>query len=299
VAAFTALYLAWGSTYLAIRIVVETLPPFLMAALRFVIAGGLLLLFLRWRGQPWPTRQQWRTGALVGTLLLFGGNGLVSWSEQSVASGLTALILATTPLWFVVLEWLPPWHKRPTPSTVAGLILGFLGVIILISRPDSNPANGPEWSWTGIGVLLSACVFWSTGSLFQRRAGWSASPAMNAAVQMLCGAASLTLAGSLTGEWSRLQLAAFSPKALAALAYLVVFGSWVGFGAYVWLLKHTTPTRLATYAYVNPVIAVLLGWLVLNEPVTLRILWAGLCILTSVLIVQWPRPKSKSSPQKK
>ncbi len=298
-AAFTALYLAWGSTYLAIRIVVETLPPFLMAALRFVIAGGLLLLFLRWRGQPWPTRQQWRTGALVGTLLLFGGNGLVSWSEQSVASGLTALILATTPRWFVVLEGLPPWHKRPTPSTVAGLILGFLGVIILISRPDSNPANGPEWSWTGIGVLLSACVFWSTGSLFQRRAGWSASPAMNAAVQMLCGAASLTLAGSLTGEWSRLQLAAFSPKALAALAYLVVFGSWVGFGAYVWLLKHTTPTRLATYAYVNPVIAVLLGWLVLNEPVTLRILWAGLCILTSVLIVQWPRPKSKSSPQKK
>jgi drug/metabolite transporter (DMT)-like permease len=296
VAAFAALYVAWGSTYLAIRIVVEHLPPFLMAALRFVIAGGLLLLFLRWRGEPWPTRQQWRTGALVGTLLLFGGNGLVSWSEQSVASGLTALILATTPLWFVVLEWLPPWHKRPAPSTVAGLILGFLGVIILVSRPASNPANGPEWSWAGIAVLLSACVFWSTGSLLQRRAGWSASPAMNAAVQMLCGAASLTIAGTLTGEWNRLHLADFSSKALTALAYLVVFGSWIGFGAYVWLLKHTTPTRLATYAYVNPVIAVLLGWLILKEPITIRILWAGLCILASVLIVQWPRPKPKSIP---
>jgi len=288
VTAFVALYLVWGSTYLAIRIVVETLPPFLMAALRFIIAGGLLLGFLRLRGEPWPTRDQWRTAALVGSLLLFGGNGLVSWAEQSVASGLASLVLATTPLWFVVLEWLPPWRKRPALSTLLGLALGFGGVSCLVSAGPTTEAT-PEWSWAGVFVLLTACVLWASGSLVQRRAGWAASPGMTAAAQMICGAGTLLIAGTLTGEWSRLDPAAVSPRSVAALAYLIVFGSWVGFGAYIWLLKHTTPTRLATYAYVNPVIAVILGWLVLDEPITTRVIWAGALILTSVIIVQWPK----------
>lgn len=289
VTAFAALYLVWGSTYLAIRIIVETLPPFLMAALRFIIAGGLLLGFLRLRGEPWPNREQWRTAALVGTLLLFGGNGLVSWAEQTVASGLASLILATTPLWFVAMEWLPPWRKTPATSTILGLLLGFSGICFLVSAHPSESAATPEWSWAGILALLTACVSWTSGSLVQRRAGWAASPGMNAAAQMICGAGSLLIAGTLTGEWSRLEPAAVSARSVAALVYLIVFGSWVGFGAYIWLLKHTTPTRLATYAYVNPVIAVILGWLVLDEPVTLRVIWAGVLILASVMIVQWPK----------
>jgi len=296
VTAFAALYLVWGSTYLAIRIVVETLPPFLMAALRFIIAGGLLLGLLRLRGEPWPTRQQWRTAAVVGTLLLLGGNGLVSWAEQTVASGLASLILATTPLWFVVLEWLPPWRIRPARSTVLGLALGFGGVCFLVSAGPAAGEKAPEWSWMGVIVLLVACVSWASGSLVQRRAGWAASPGMNAAAQMICGAGSLLIAGTLTGEWARLHLEAISLRSVVALIYLIVFGSWVGFGAYVWLLKHTTPTRLATYAYVNPVIAVILGALILDEPVTGHILWAGALILMSVIIVQWPKRISSSEP---
>jgi drug/metabolite transporter (DMT)-like permease len=297
VTAFSSLYLVWGSTYLAIRVVVETLPPFLMASLRFTIAGGLLLGFLRLRGESWPTWRQWRIGAIVGTLLLFGGNGLVSWAEQTVASGLASLILATTPLWFVIFEWLPPWRKRPELSTLLGLALGFGGICFLVSAGPGAAEATPEWSWAGVIALLTACVSWVSGSLVQRRAGWAASPSMNAAVQMVCGAGTLLLVGTLTGEWSRMHVEAVSTRSVVALVYLIVFGSWVGFGAYVWLLKHTTPTRLATYAYVNPVIAVILGWLVLDEPITLRVAYAGLCILASVVIVQWPRRPSLAEPQ--
>jgi len=293
VAAFAAVYLVWGSTYLAIRVAVESLPPFLMAATRFFVAGSILLLVLRSLGSPWPTRRHWINGAGIGTLLLLGGAGTVGWAEQTVASGLAALIVATTPLWFVILEWLPPWRRRPAASTLVGLAIGFCGVALLVAPMKTGnlatDAAQPASSIGGIIALLFACLSWATGSLIQRRLNQHASPWMNAAVQMICGSAALLLAATISGEWDRLQLDSLPWRSTAALAYLIVFGSWIGFGAYVWLLKHSTPARVSTYAYVNPLIAVWLGWFFLNEPVTARIAWAATVIVGGVLIVQWPR----------
>jgi drug/metabolite transporter (DMT)-like permease len=227
---------------------------------------------------------------MVGCLLMLGGNGLVSWAEQSVASGLAALILATTPLWFVLIEWLPPFRKRPAFATLIGLALGFLGVGILVGPSAGAPgARQPDFTWTGGIVLMTACVCWATGSLVQRRAGKGTSPWMQAAMQMMCGAAGLLVVSLLTGEGRRLGGTSITWPAIWAWLYLVTFGSWVGFGAYVWLLKHSTPARVSTYAYVNPIIAVLLGWLVLSEPVTARVGWAAAVIVAGVVIVQWPR----------
>lgn len=287
VLAFAAVYLIWGSTYLAIRVAIETLPPFLMAGARFLIAGALLYAWMRRRGAPPPAPHHWRAAAVVGGLLLVGGNGGVVWAEQTVPSGLAALLVATVPLWIVLLDWLRPHGPRPTLALVAGLVAGFAGVAMLIG--PGRFAGGAQVDPLGGAVLLLASVSWAAGSLQSRRARLPSSRFLAIAMEMLAGGALLLLAGTLVGEWGSLDLAHVSIRSWTALGYLIVFGSLGGFTAYLWLLATTTPARAATYAYVNPVVAVILGWALADEPVTPRVLLAAAVIISAVVIITTAR----------
>ncbi|HMJ89607.1 MAG TPA: EamA family transporter [Candidatus Acidoferrum sp.] len=286
IAAFAAIYIVWGSTYLAIRVVVETLPPFLSAGARFLVAGAMLLLLLRARGTPMPSRDQWRAATVTGVLLLLGGNGLVVWAEQSISSGFTALLVALAPVWFALLEWLRPNGVRPRTKTVVGIIIGFIGVAMLVNARGSSQG---QTHWLGILAVLLAGFLWAAGSLYSKHKNSGGSPWMNAAAQMLCGGVALALTGLLFGEPFRTDWAGVSGRSLAALVYLIVFGSWIGFSAYVWLLKASTPARVSTYAYVNPVIAVLLGWAMLGETLDWRMLWGALVIVVGVITITVPQ----------
>ncbi|HUI06534.1 MAG TPA: EamA family transporter [Verrucomicrobiae bacterium] len=281
--AFASIYLFWGSTYLAIRLAVETLPPFSMAGARALVAGSLLYAWTRWRGAPRPEPVHWRAAAIVGGFLLLGGNGLVSWSEQRVPSGIAALIVGSVPLWMALLEWL--WHSgpRPTVGIVLGLFVGFAGLGFLVAPGKLGDMNRIDP--LGAGALLLAAFLWGSGSLYSRRARLPASQLMAASMEMLAGGALLLLAGGLTGEWLRFEPTRVVPHSIVAWAYLIVFGSLVGFTAYVWLLKATTPARASTYAYVNPVVAVVLGWAFAGEPITPRVLMAAAAIILAVVII--------------
>ncbi|MCB9419711.1 MAG: drug/metabolite exporter YedA [Ardenticatenaceae bacterium] len=283
VIAFAAIYIIWGTTYLAIRIAVETLPPFLMAGVRFVLAGLVTFVFLRSRGVPLPTREQWRSAAIIGAFLLVGGNGFVTWSEQQVPSGMAALIIATDPLWITVFDWLIFKGAKPGKKTVFGLILGFLGIVLLIGPGQMQGTSGI--SLFSLAVLFMAPVLWSLGSLYSREAALPENAFMATAVEMLCGGSFLVIAGLLTGETARLDWAGISLRSLTAMAYLTIFGSIVAFTAYVWLLKMVQASKVATYTYVNPVIAVFLGWLILSETVTAQTLIAVPSIILAVGLI--------------
>ena len=284
---FAAIYLVWGSTYLAIRVVVETLPPFASAGVRFLVAGGVLIWFLARKGIALPTPGQWRHAAVSGGLLLVGGNGLVMWAEQTIPSGLTALLIALAPVWFALLDWLRPDGVRPTLKTVLGIVIGFAGVAMLVQGRSAGTEGSVFWG--GALALIVAGLCWAGGSLYVKHNPTSGSSWMNAAAQMLCGGAGLLLVGILFGEPFRTEWWRISTRSLVALGYLIVFGSWIGFSAYVWLLKVSTPTRVSTYAYVNPVIAVLLGWALLGESITVSMLKGALLILAGVVIITVPR----------
>ena len=283
VIAFVAIYVLWGSTYFGIRLAVETIPPFLMAGTRAVIAGALLYAWVRWRGAARPERIHWRAATIVGGFLLLGGNGLVSWAEQRVPSGISALIVGSTPLWMVLLEWL--WHSgpRPTLGIVTGLVIGFIGLGILVG--PGKLGSGGHIDPVGAIALLLAAFLWASGSLYSRRAKLPSSQLLASAMEMICGGALLLLAGGVTGEWSGFHLANVARHSILAWVYLTLFGSLVGFTAYVWLLNATTPARASTYAYVNPVVAVLLGWAFLNEPITGRTLTAAAAIILAVVVI--------------
>ncbi|MBX6330421.1 MAG: drug/metabolite exporter YedA [Gemmatimonadaceae bacterium] len=283
VAAFAAVYVIWGSTYLAIRFAIETLPPLLMAGIRFVIAGAMLYAWMRVRGARRPTRSEWLGATVVGALLLLGGNGLVVWSEQRVPSGMTALLVATVPLWMVLMTWLRPNGTRPTAMVATGVALGLAGLAILVQ--PSTIMGGGAIDPLGALVLLIASLSWAAGSLYSRQATMPPSPLLATAMEMLAGGALLILAGALTGEWSQLSLGAVSTRSVVALTYLVLFGSLVGFTAYVWLLRVANPTHVSTYAYVNPVIAVFLGWALADEPITPRTLVAAAIIVAAVGLI--------------
>lgn len=282
-AAFAAVYLVWGSTYLAIRFALETLPPFLMAAARFLVAGGVLYAVVRARGEPRPSLVHWRSAVIVGGLLLFLGNGGVVWAEQTVPSGVVALLVATLPLWMVLLEWARPGGERPTGRVVAGLVVGFAGLVLLVGPADLM--GGGRVDPVGAGVVLFAALAWAAGSIYSRGAPLPASPFLATGMEMLAGGALLLALGVARGELGVLDLSAVSAKSALALAYLVVFGSLVGFTAYVWLLRVSTPSRVSTYAYVNPVVAVLLGWGLAGEPLSARVLGAAAVIIAAVVLI--------------
>jgi drug/metabolite transporter (DMT)-like permease len=282
ITAFAAVYLIWGSTYLGIRFAIETIPPHLMAAARFLVAGAILYAWSRWRGAPAPTARNWRASAIVGGFLLLGGNGAVVWAETRVPSGLTALLVAMVPIWMLVLEMHPRLGgKRPRAAVVAGLVLGLAGLVVLVAPGRLAGRVDP----IGAGVLLLGCLSWAFGSLHSRAADLPRSGFLAAAMEMLCGGALLLVFGVATGQAGQLSLAAVSPRSLAALVYLIVFGSLIGFTAYIWLLGATTSARVSTYAYVNPVVAVLLGWGFANEPMTLRTMVAAAVIISAVVVI--------------
>lgn len=293
ITAFAAVYLIWGSTYLAIRFAIETIPPHLMAAARFLVAGAILYAWARWRGAPAPTVRNWRASAVVGGFLLLGGNGAVVWAETRVPSGLTALLVAMVPIWMLVLEMLPSLGgKRPRPAVVAGLVLGLAGLVLLVAPGKLAGRVDP----VGAGVLVLGCLSWAFGSLRSRVADLPKSGFLAAAMEMLCGGALLLLFGLATGQGAQLSLAAVSTRSLVALAYLVSFGSLIGFTAYIWLLGATTSARVSTYAYVNPVVAVLLGWGFANEPMTLRTILAAAVIVSAVVVIIRYGARAKPTP---
>lgn len=283
VLAFAAVYVIWGSTYLAIRFAIETIPPFTMAGVRFVTAGALLFAWARARGVALPTRRQLRDGAVVGTFLLLGGNGAVVWAQQWVPSGLAALLVATVPLWMVVLDWVWGGARRPGPGVAFGLVWGLAGVALLTGGLGADTFE-PGTLLGGLVVLVGS-LSWAVGSIYARTAKVPAAPRMATAVQMLAGGALLLIAGAAGGEWGGFDPGAVSLRSGLALAYLVVFGALVAYSAYIWLLGVSTAARVSTYAYVNPVVALFLGWALADEPLTPRTLAAAAVILSAVVVL--------------
>lgn len=280
--AFTLLYVCWGSTYLAIRIAIGTWPPLLMAAARFTVAGSVLYAFLRARGTPAPTLRNWGAAVISGGLLLGIGNGSVCWAEQWIPSSVAALIIASTPLWMTLLPWVGRRAPAPPALVMAGVLSGLAGVGVLLG--GRNAATGGASTWAAAAVI-GATLAWAVGSLWSRRLPLSPSPFQSTAMQMLAAGPLLALAGAARGEFSRLTPAMLTPTPLLAIAFLVVFGSIAGFGSYVWLLRNTTPTRASTYAFVNPLIAVLLGWAIAGEKLGWRTFVASALIVSSVAAV--------------
>ena len=288
VAALAAVYLVWGSTYLAIRYAIVSLPPFLMGGVRFLVAGTLLYTFLRARAHaPRPTVREWRWSALAGVLLLGIGNGSVAWAEQRVPSGTAALLVATVALWVVVLEWVRPGGRRPPALVLGGVLLGLAGVAVLVG-PQGLGAGGAgarPVDLVGAIVLVVASLAWALGSLVARSGHAPRSMLLGAAMQMITGGAWLVLFGLAVGEGAALHPSAVTGRSLLALGYLVAFGSLVGYSAYIWLVGNVAPAVATTYAYVNPVIAVLLGWAVAGEPLDARFAVAAAAIVGAVALV--------------
>ena len=285
VAAFAAVYLIWGSTYLAIRYAVATIPPFLMGGTRFLIAGLILYGWTRLRGAAPPTRVQWRAALVTGILLLVGGNGAVIWSEQHVASGLVALIVAIVPLWIVVLDWLRPGGTRPTLAVFIGLALGLAGLALLIGPDALTSHGGSGLDVRAALVPVFGSMLWAVGSIYSRYAARPSSAQLATGMQMLAGGAAFLVVSVIAGEPRRFSLSAVTPASWAGYVYLVTFGALVGFTAYIYLLRATTPAKASTYAYVNPVVAVILGWAVAGEPFTPRMFIAAAIILGGVALI--------------
>jgi drug/metabolite transporter (DMT)-like permease len=280
--AFAAVYGIWGSTYLAIHVGVETLPPFLMAGCRFFLAGSILYTVLRARGVTAPSRGEWRHAALAGFLLLTIGNGLVTWAEEDLPSTLAALLITAVPLYVAVLDWSRPGGQRPSAPVLIGIVLGSLGMLLLVF-PEPSTLDAPPT--LAVIAMLIAGLGWAAGTLYSRYGRRHPHALMSAAQQMIVGGVLLLLLGSVRGEPARLANASVSWQSVSALVYLIVFGSLVAFSAYGWLVVVSTPVRLSTIAYVNPLIAVMLGWVFLGEALSRRAMLGGALILAAVVLM--------------
>jgi drug/metabolite transporter (DMT)-like permease len=282
VLALGIVYVVWGSTYLAIRVMVETMPPLLAAGVRFATAGAIFWVVLRLRGGPERvrvTRRELAGAGLIGMLLCFGGNGLVTVAEQDVPSGLAALIIGSVPLWVVLLRSV---HGDRVPGgTLAGVVVGFAGLALLV-LPGDRPGDAPLW---GVLTCLVAAALWASGSFYSRRTPLPEDALVSTAFQMLLGGAAMVVVGSAVGELGNVDPAAFSADSLLAFAYLIFVGSLIAFTAYVWLLRNVPISTVATYAYVNPMIALVLGWAILSEEITVAVIAGAAAIVLSVAAV--------------
>jgi drug/metabolite transporter (DMT)-like permease len=287
IAAFASIYTIWGSTYLAIRYAVETLPPFSMGGVRFLISGALLYVWARYRGAPKPTRLHWRNAIIAGAFLLLGGNGAVVWAEQMVPSGLTALLVSILPFWLVIIEWVRPPRKRPSGAVLGGLVLGFIGIIVLVG-PGNFGGQG-DVRPLGALVLILGSLSWAIGSFWSRDAKLPDSGLLTTGMEMLGGGALLLIVGVQSGELHRLDIHHVSHASALGFAYLITFGSLLGFTSYIWLLDKVSPAHLGTYAYVNPIVAVLLGWAVAGERLSVRTGVAAAIVICAVALITTAR----------
>ena len=287
VAAFASIYVIWGSTYLAIRYAVETIPPFIMGGIRFLISGAMLYLWARSRGAPRPTRLHWRNAIIAGGFLLLGGNGAVVWAEQFVPSGLTALLVSILPFWLVIIEWIRPPRRRPSAAVLVGLVLGFVGIIVLVGPSDVG-GHGDVMP-LGALVLILGSLSWAIGSFWSRDAQLPESGLLTTGMEMIGGGVLLLVVGTLAGEFSRLDIHGISNASAFGLLYLITFGSMLGFTSYIWLLDKVSPARLGTYAYVNPIVAVLLGWAIAGERLSIRTGVAAAIVICAVALITTAR----------
>lgn len=282
--ALLALYIVWGSTYLGIKVAIETIPPFFHASVRFLISGIILVVWQKSAGQALPTRKQWGSAAIIGTLLLLGGNGLVSWAEQFIPSGIAALIIGSMPMFLVVAEAVRPNGVKPTWRAIIGLLIGFAGIFILVG-PAEISGSTTKLNPFGVIALLGACVTWASGSVYSKTADLPKSSLMNTGAQMLMGSVSLLIVSLLTGELHGWDITAVSSRSIYGLTYLILIGSLVGFASYGWLLQNAPISLVATYAYVNPIVAVFLGNWIGDEPLEPRIWIAAAIIIGSVIFI--------------
>lgn len=284
-AGLLAVYIFWGGTYLAMKFAIETMPPFMMAGIRFMTAGAIVYAWQVSRGASKPTVTQWKNAAIVGGLLLLGGNGGVVWAEQMVSSGIAAIIVATVPLWMALIAWLWQGGSRPSGMVMSGLLIGFMGIILLVKSSGGSDLSGTTTPWVGYAALVAASLSWAIGSIYSRIAKLPEAPLLAIAMQMLTGGFFCLVFGMITGEGGRFDVTVISLQSALALGYLIFFGSIVGFSAFIWLLKAADPTIASTYAYVNPIVAVILGWALAGEQMTLQAALAALIIVISVVMI--------------
>lgn len=281
--AFAAVYLFWGGTYVGIKLGLTVFPPLGMAGIRHTIAGVIMLSVAVFRQELWPTRRQLLTSMLIGVMMLTIGNGLVTLVEQTVPSAIVSLLIGAVPLWITLLNWAFGDHKTPTLSALLGVFLGLIGIAVLVLGSQTDTSF--EFSWIGIGLILVAALSWASGSLVSRYGQLPKSALMNLAVQMLTGGLSLGILSLIRQEWVGFSIDAITPTALWALLYLIVLGSLVAYSAYLWLLRHVNPTWVSTYAFVNPIVAVILGWLLAKEQLTPMAMVAALIIVASIAVM--------------
>ena len=283
--AFALVYLIWGSTYLVMKFAVASMPPLLMAGTRYGLAGGLLYGFMRWRGEPAPTLRGWGYGAFIGVCLLGFGNGGTTLGVMYLPSSITALLVATVPMFLAVLGWLSGISARPTKWVALGLAAGMVGMYLLAVHPTAAPVKVPGHQSLGIFVVLLASLVWSVGSLYAKNHQPAVSPFTSGGMQMLCGGVAMLVVGLVRGEADGFTLAQVTTKSWLAYAYLVTFGSIVAFSAYIWLLRAVEPALAGTYAFVNPVVAVLLGWAFAGEVLNPQMLSGAALIVLAVGLV--------------
>jgi drug/metabolite transporter (DMT)-like permease len=282
--ALIAVYIVWGSTYLAIRFTIETIPPFLSAGIRFLVSGIVLYLFCRVRGDPAPKQVEWRSASIIGLLLLLGGNGGLVWAEQRIPSGIASLFIATIPIWMVLIDTIRLNGVRANWLTWLGVLVGFFGIALLANPWQAHTATLPL-DPIGMLVLILAALSWSIGSLYSRNASLPSSSLLGTGMEMLVGSLGLFVFGTLIGEWNQFHLASISMRSLGGLIYLILFGSFIGFVAYTWLLRNAPTSIVSTYAYVNPVVALFLGSVIVNEPLDGRDIISALIILSGVVLI--------------
>lgn len=280
--AFAAVYFIWGSTYLAIRFAIETVPPFLVGGSRFLMAGAVMYAWLRWRGAARPTRLEWRSAFIIGPLLMTGGNGGIVWSEQYVSSGIVALLVAVVPVWMLLLAWMRG-GGLPSVREWFGVATGLVGVALLVST-DGNPAHGGASPLAAL-VMICSTLSWSVGSMIARDAPRPPSPLLASAMEMLAGGAGMMLIAAARGEFAQLAVSSISWRSGLSIGYLAAFGSVIAYSAYKWLLTKASPAAVGTYAFVNPVVAVMLGWLFAAEPMNARTIIAMVVIVGAVIAI--------------
>ena len=282
--ALITIYLIWGSTYLAIRFAVESIPPFLMAATRFIVPGILLYAWRRFSGDKVPTLQEWKSTSIIGLLLLLGGNGAVTWAEQHVPSGIAAMVIGSVPLWIIILNFFTNEGRNQNKKTILFAIFGFIGLILLIG-PTQFAGASERIQPIGIVAILFAAIFWSAGSLYSRNATMPDSPLLSTGMEFLTGGVGLLILGTISGEFSQLNINLITTRSYFSLVYLIIFGSLIGFTTYTWLLRNAPISLVSTYAYINPIIAILLGNLFADEVLNSRIIFAGIIIIVSVIMI--------------